>query len=77
MYSHDLRASKDGLEYLIPCEDSPMSDGLIAMWPYELKLGEATHLDLLEGLLEWASTSGIKYRIYKTRDEYETNEIHL
>lgn len=74
MYSHDLRASKGGREYIIPCEDSPVSNGLIAMWTYELKLDEATHQDLLKGLLEWANASGIKCRLYKTRDEYETNE---
>ncbi len=77
MYCHSLKLTKGGRQYEIPCEDSPLSDGLVAMWPYELKLEESTFQDLLKGLLEWANASGMKYRIYKSKNDYETNEQGL
>ncbi len=73
MYTHRLLMAKRGREYDIPCEDSPLSTGLVAMWPYELKIEDQVYEDLLDGLRTWASHSGLKYRIYKTRNEYETN----
>jgi hypothetical protein len=74
MYCHSLRMTKGGRRYEVPCEDSPLSAGLVAMWPYELQLDEAMFRDLLNGLRAWANSSGLKYRLYKSRNDYETNE---
>ena len=74
MYCHSLKVSKGGRQYEIPCEDSPMSDGLVAMWLYELTLDEAASQDLLKGLTQWAQSSGMKYRIYLTKNDYQTND---
>ena len=73
MYCHSLKVSKGALSYEIPCEDSPLSEGLVAMWLYELDLDEAARQDLMKGLIQWALASGIKYRLYLTRDGYQTN----
>jgi hypothetical protein len=72
MYCHDLRASKGARQISIPCEDLPIRDGTVGLWLYELILDEATSRDLMEGLLEWAKASGMKFRIYATRDHFET-----
>lgn len=74
MYCHSLRASKGGSSHVIPCEDSPLSEGLVVMWLYEMNVDEATRQDLLKGLIQWALASGIKYRLYLTRDDYQTND---
>lgn len=74
MYCHSLRASKAGRQYEIPCEDLPLSDGLVGMWLYELNLDEAVRQDLLEGLTQWAQSSGMKCRLYLTRSDYQTND---
>lgn len=74
MYCHSLKMAKDGRRFEIPCEDSPLSLDLIAMWPYELKLSDQMLQDLIEALSAWADDSGLKYRIYRARNEYDTNE---
>jgi len=74
MYCYSLKMAKGGGQYEVPCEDSPISDGLVAIWPYELQLDEAIFQDLLNGLREWADSSAVKYRLYKLKIDYETNE---
>lgn len=71
MYCHGLTASKDGKIYEIPCEDSPLNQGLIVMWPYELDLDDDTYSDLIRILHDWAGTNGLNYRIYITSDRFE------
>jgi hypothetical protein len=71
MYCHNLKMTKAGQEYQIPCEDSPM--GFIAIWPYELNIEDAEFHALLAGLRAWASHSGMKYRLYTSMEHYETN----
>ena len=72
MYFHSLKAVKDGRMLDVPCEDTPFD--FVAIWPYQLNLNAAESLDLLEGLRDWANQSGMKYRLYKTRENYETND---
>lgn len=72
MYWHSLNVSKGVWQYQIPCEDSPLSDVGVLMWLYELNLDDVIFQDLLTGLTQWANSSGIKYRLYLTKDEYRT-----
>lgn len=74
MFCHDLRVSNGGTTYTIPCEDSP--DGLIVMWPYELKMAASTYTNLIHALHEWATEEEILYRIYVTRDHFEPDRTH-
>lgn len=74
MYCHDLRASFAGATYTIPCEDSPVSDGLVAIWPYELQMDPSTYSNLVQSLHDWASNEGLSYRIYVTRDRFEPGQ---
>ncbi|SCK34205.1 hypothetical protein VAR608DRAFT_3048 [Variovorax sp. HW608] len=75
MYCHSLKMAKAGRKYDIPCEDSPM--GFVAIWPYELNLEDSVFQDLLVGLRAWATLSGIKYKLYTSKDDCETNENGL
>jgi hypothetical protein len=72
MYSHDLRVSKAGAEYQVMCEDTPYS--FVGIWPYDLNLEESEYQDLLQGLRAWAKHKGFKYRLYTSREIYESNE---
>jgi len=74
MYCHLLKLSKGNRVYEVQCEDSPLSNGLVGMWPYSLNLEDAEYQDLLLGLREWAKHSGMKYRMYTSKNEYETND---
>jgi len=74
MYCHSLKMAKGGRVYDVPCEDLPLSNGRVGIWPYVLNLEEAVFQDLLIGLREWANHSGMKYRIYKSENNYETND---
>ena len=71
MYTHSLKADKDGEIYDVPCEDTP-SD-FVAIWPYPLNLENPVLIDLLQCLREWADKTGMSYRLYRTKDEYQTN----
>jgi len=71
MYCHDLRALRDGTTYTIQCEDSPVSDGLVGIWPYDLQLDADTYSSLIKALHEWAADEGLFYRIYVTCDRFE------
>src|SRR5471030_491294 len=71
MYTHSLKAEKNGEIYDVPCEDTP--SGFVAIWPYSLNLADAVLVDLLQGLHNWAEKIGIPYRLYRTRDDYQTN----
>jgi hypothetical protein len=72
MYYHSLKMTKGIHSYNIPCEDCP--DGFLGIWLYNLNLEEVVFKDLLVGLREWAATlRGIEYKIYTSRDIYETN----
>ncbi len=71
MYTHSLKAEKNGEIYDVPCEDTP--SGFVAIWPYALNLADAILMDLLQGLFDWAEKMGIPYRLYRTRDDYQTN----
>ncbi len=72
MYCHELRALRDGTTYTIQCEDSPVSDGLVGIWPYDLQMDAATYSSLITALHEWAADEGLFYRIYVTRDRFES-----
>jgi hypothetical protein len=74
MYSHNLKLSKDGVTYDVPCEDTP--SGFVGIWPYDLKLkvADPRFKNLLVALREWARQSGLRYRLYTSRDKYETND---
>jgi hypothetical protein len=71
MYCHSLQVSKDSFLYDVPCEDSPLSEVGMVMWLYELNLEEMVLQDLANGLMQWAYSAGIKYRLYLRRDEYK------
>lgn len=71
MYCHSLTAKKGGLQYDVPCEDSPM--GFVGVWPYELELDDISYRNFIESLIEWANSIGLEYRIYTTRHEFITN----
>ena len=73
MYCHDLRASFGGTSFIIPCEDSPGGDGLVVIWPYELKMDPNMYSRLINALHEWAAKEGLTYRIYATRDTFESD----
>lgn len=72
MYCHELKASKGGNEYTIQCEDTPVSAGLVGIWPYDLQLDASTYPSLIQALHEWAREEGLIYRIYVSRDSFET-----
>ena len=72
MYCHSLTAMKGGRHSDVPCEDTP--DGFLGVWPHGLDLEERMLDDLLNGLREWADSSGRVYRIYTSADAYLTNE---
>jgi len=73
MYCHSLTMEKGNAVHDIPCEDLPSSFRLVGIWPYTLKLSSARYEDLLRGLRKWARHSGLRYRIYTSRDKYESN----
>lgn len=70
MYCHSLTASKQNRDLQIPCEDTP--DGYVGIWPYDLEISESEYVDLLAALRAWAETTQTEYRLYLTRDEYES-----
>jgi hypothetical protein len=72
MYYHSLKATKDGRTFDVPCEDTP--GNFVGIWPYQLSLNAKESPELFEALREWASQSGLKYRLYKTREDYEAND---
>jgi hypothetical protein len=74
MHSHLLKVTKSGAAYEVPCEDMPVSNGLIGIWPYELNLHPGELQGLLQALREWATSSGLKYRLYTSKNDYESNE---
>lgn len=74
MYSHLLTVTKSGVVYEVPCEDLPMSNGLVGIWAYDLMLQPGELQDLLQGLREWAKGSGLKYRLYTSKNDYESNQ---
>lgn len=71
MYTHSLEATKGDRTFIVPCEDTPYA--FVGIWPYQLSLDIALFQDLLEALRDWASMSGLTYRLYNSRDNYETN----
>ena len=77
MYCHLLRLAKNASVYEVQCEDIPLCNGLVGMWPYALDLEDSIYQDLLSGLRQWAKHSGIKYRIYTSKNDYETNESNV
>jgi hypothetical protein len=72
MYCHSLKTIKNGLELDIPCEDLAICDG-VGIWPYDLNLAKDTYSDLLIALRNWANEQGFDYRLYTTRENFETN----
>ncbi len=72
MYCHSLRDTKNNSTFNVPCEDTPA--GFVGIWPYELKLDDTGYQGLLSALREWASGTGINYRLYKTSDTFESND---
>ncbi len=74
MYCHELKASKGDVIYTIPCEDSPVSEGLIGIWPYELQTDASTYSSLIQAIHDWATDEGLLYRIYISRDCFEPAE---
>jgi len=72
MYCHSLKVKKNGKEIEVPCEDMAVCDG-VGIWPYILELEEKTNSDLLKALRSWAKEQGFEYRIYTTKEDYETN----
>lgn len=72
MYCHSLKAKKNGKEIEVPCEDMAACDG-VGIWPYILELEEETNFDLLKALRSWAKEQGFEYRIYTTKEDFETN----
>jgi hypothetical protein len=71
MYTHSLKATKSGRTFDVECEDTP--DAFVGIWPYSLNLDIAVSQDLLEALSDWAKNSGMTYRLYRSKDDYETN----
>lgn len=71
IYTHSLTAEKGGKIYDVPCEDTPSN--FVAIWPYALNLDEGVLSDLLQGLRDWAERTGIPYKLYRTKDDYQTN----
>ena len=72
MYCHSLTAKKDGREIEVPCEDMAVCDG-VGVWPYTLDLEKEIYSDLLEALRDWVDEQEFDYRLYTTRDDFETN----
>jgi hypothetical protein len=73
MYCRDLRAIKGKESLQVQCEDSPAGEGLVGVWSYLLKLDPTLYADLISALHEWASPEGLNYRLYVTRDQFETS----
>lgn len=71
-YYHSLKASKDGQTFDVPCEDTPSN--FVGIWTYQLSLSATELIDLFAGLREWANQSGLKYRLYNTREDYESSD---
>ena len=75
MYAHSLKATKADKSFYVPCEDT--TENHVGIWPYQLDLDPAVSQDLLEGLREWAVQSRLSYRLYETRERYETRGSYL
>jgi hypothetical protein len=71
MYTHSLKAEKNGQIYDVPCEDTPF--GYVGIWPLGLHLDAPLLQDLLRGLGDWAGQANIIYRLYSTGTDYQTN----
>ena len=74
MYSHHLKLSRGREAYQVFCEDTP--SGFVGIWPYELKetITDALFQELLLVLRKWAILADFQYRLYTSRDDYETND---
>lgn len=72
MYCHSLRLSKGEQSYDVPCEDTPA--GFVGIWPYELKVADVVLQDICVALREWASQSGMRYRLYTSAEKFEAND---
>jgi hypothetical protein len=70
MYTHSLKAEKNGETYDIPCEDTPFD--FVAIWPYQLNLEDPLLQDLIHGLRDWIEQTDMTYRLYTTGDDYLT-----
>lgn len=68
MYTHSLKADKNGEIYDIPCEDTPFD--FVAIWPYQLNLEEPVLMDLIQGLRNWIEHNSESYRLYRTENDY-------
>ncbi len=62
------------MTYTIPCEDTPASDGLVVIWPYDLQMDPSTYSSLIQSLHEWAEKEELFYRVYVTRDRFEPDD---
>ncbi len=71
MYCHEMTAAKGDHKLQVPCEDMP--SGGVGIWPCDLELDDVTYGDLLAGLRLWAAALDADYRLYVTRDKFETN----
>jgi len=76
MFCHLLKVTKDGEEFEIQCEDSPLSEGLICIWPYEHGMSDSKYSEVVSALHDWATSEGLKYRIYVTREHFEPNTVY-
>jgi hypothetical protein len=74
MYSHSLKLSRGIEAYQVPCENTP--HGFVGIWPYELKeaVTNVIFQELLVVLRKWANMSDFQYRLYTSRNDYETND---
>ena len=73
MYCHSLQLTNAERTYEVPCESLPGNDNLLGIWPYELELHADLYEELLGALREWANTSGFAYRLFTSRDKFESN----
>jgi len=71
MYCHALAASKGNQSFQISCEDAPLGEGLVVMWPYALGLSGPVYSDLVAALHDWARAGGLRYRIYVAQNRFE------
>lgn len=72
MYYHDLKITRNGTTYQIPCENSTLNYIIVSV--HELNLEKSIMDEIISTLLQWATQSRLRVRLYKSRDEYESNE---
>lgn len=74
MYTHALSVKKGGQQFSVSCEDLPVREKTIGVWLYSSDIPDSMLVDLQETLRKWSRKFDIKFQIYKSKNEFVTNQ---